>query len=874
MEIAGQGSKDKASAVGGTPVDAGTAAFWTEAPDALCMRLTCGTTGLSSTEAAERLHRFGPNLDKPPSRSGPIRALLRRLLEPLILMLLVAAGVSAATGDAASAAIIILVIVASIGLDTVQEARASKAAAALREQVALTAEVCRDGVFCTLPTDRIVPGDVFRVRTGDIIPADAVILSSDGFAANEAALTGEPYAVEKRPGAVSSTVAAEATNALFRGAVAQSGEAVALAVATGRATLFGAAAALLAEDSGLSPFQRDLRALGFVIARAAGVLSVAVLAVNLVLGRPLLESLMFAVALAVGLTPELLPMITTVTLSRGAVRMAQRKVIVKRLTAIHDLGAMTVLCTDKTGTLTSAEIVLAGSEDAGGQATRRPAELAAICAELAGDRSWMDTALAAAAPDAADGWSAPSRLGFGYERRRGSVLAERTGEGAAERLLVCKGAPEAVMDVCTGRRVGEGLAELDAEARAAIAAQLKRHAEQGLRAIAVATRAGTPDGMARTGSLEPEDESGLVLEGFCLFEDPPKPTAAHALARLAAAGVRVKVLSGDDPTVVARVAGELGIDAADMLSGAEVAHLSDDALRVRVRSVNVFGRMTPNQKVRVVRALMADGETVGFLGDGVNDAPGLKLADVGLSVDGATGVARAAADMILLAPDLDVVADGVEEGRRTFANILKYVRMGASSNFGNMLSMAAASLFLPFLPLLATQILLNNLLYDLSEVGIPFDAVDEADLATPQQWDMKGLVRFAAVMGPLSSLFDFLTFGVLLLVLGAGVEAFRTAWFLESIATQVLVVFLIRTRLPLGETPPDRTLIISALGALAVAFVVPLSGIGGWFGFVPLPATTLIAVAGITLVYLACAQRVKRYAVGLAPTHGRAGGVG
>ncbi|MFG1185744.1 magnesium-translocating P-type ATPase [Xanthobacter aminoxidans] len=869
--MAGQGSQDEASPVGSAPVDAGTAAFWTEAPDALCRRLTCGTTGLSSAEAAERLDRFGPNLDKPPSRSGPIRALLRRLLEPLILMLLVAAGVSAATGDAASAAIIILVIVASIGLDTVQEARASKAAAALREQVALTAEVCRDGVFCTLPTDRIVPGDVFRVRTGDIIPADAVILSSDGFAANEAALTGEPYAVEKRPGAVSSTVA---TNALFRGAVAQSGEAVALAVATGRSTLFGAAAALLAEDSALSPFQRDLRALGFVIARAAGVLSVAVLAVNLVLGRPLLESLMFAVALAVGLTPELLPMITTVTLSRGAVRMAQRKVIVKRLTAIHDLGAMTVLCTDKTGTLTSAEIVLAGSEDASGQATHRPAELAALCAELAGDRSWMDTALAAAAPDAADGWSAPSRLGFGYERRRGSVLAERAGDGAGERLLVCKGAPEAVMDVCTSRRIGDAIVELDAEARAAIATQLKRHAEQGLRAIAIATRAGTPDGMARTGSLEPEDESGLVLEGFCLFEDPPKPTAAHALARLRGAGVRVKVLSGDDPTVVARVAGELGIDAADMLSGAEVAHLSDDALRVRVRSVNVFGRMTPNQKVRVVRALMADGETVGFLGDGVNDAPGLKLADVGLSVDGATGVARAAADMILLAPDLDVVADGVEEGRRTFANILKYVRMGASSNFGNMLSMAAASLFLPFLPLLATQILLNNLLYDLSEVGIPFDAVDEADLATPQQWDMKGLVRFAAVMGPLSSLFDFLTFAVLLLVLGAGVEAFRTAWFLESIATQVLVVFLIRTRLPLGETPPDRTLIISALGALTVAFVVPLSGIGGWFGFVPLPATTLAAVAGITLVYLACAQRVKRYAVGVAPTHGRAGGVG
>ncbi len=647
--------------------------FWTRPLEAVFAEVASSAQGLAGSEAAGRLETYGPNTDSPPRKMSLFTAISRRFLEPLILLLLFAAGISAATGDATSAAIIAAIIVVSVALDAVQEGRAAKAADALKQSVALKAEVKRDGQFLSIPTAEVVPGDVFRVRTGDVVPADALVLEVSSFSANEAALTGEPYPVEKRPGPVISSSPAEATNALFRGSIAQTGEATALAVATGRKTLFGAVASVLAEDAAPSPFQRDLRALGFVVARAAGVLSVAVLTINLLFGRPLIQSLMFAVALAVGLTPELLPMITTVTLSRGAVRMARRKVIVKRLASIHDLGAMTVLCTDKTGTLTSAEIVLAGSLNAKCENDPHPAMLAGLCAELAGDRGAMDEALLTAAPPATEGWTAQGRLGFNYERRRGSLLAERKGE----RLLICKGAAEAILAVCDRQRDGQASVNLDDKARDAITAKVHEFAAQGLRAVAVATKACATPGDA----LAPSDEADLIFEGFCTFADPPKASAEGALKRLAAAGVRLKVLSGDDPLVVARIAGLVGLNANAILAGPELATLSDEALAARVQSIDLYGRLTPDQKVRVVRALQARGETIGFLGDGVNDAPGIRVADVGLSVDDATGVARAAADMILLATDLNVVADGVEEGRRTFANILKYVPHGLQLQF-------------------------------------------------------------------------------------------------------------------------------------------------------------------------------------------------
>jgi Mg2+-importing ATPase len=825
------------------------APFWTQTPAEAAATLGCDVSGLTSVQADARRVTFGRNSDVQPREAGLIASVARRLLEPLCLILIAAAVVSGATGDVPSALIILLILGASVTLDTVQEGRAKQAAEMLRKSVTTKAEVNRDGAFVSIDAELIVPGDLLRVSAGDIIPADALVLEASAFSANEAALTGEPYGAVKRPGEVKALTAPEATNALFRGSVAQTGEAVALAIGTGANTLFGKAALSLNAVAEISPFQRDLRQLGFLVARATGVLAIGVLAANVLFGRPLIQSLMFSVALAVGLTPELLPMITTVTLARGAVRMSRKKVIVKRLAAIHDLGAMTVLCTDKTGTLTSAEIVLASSLGPDGAAAERPSLLAAICADLGGDKGSLDDALAQAKPDAAKGWTRRGQLPFDYQRRMGAVLAD----GPEGLILIVKGAPEAVLAAC----VTLGGAAFDETAREAALARVKALAADGLRAVAVASRA-WPDAPRDPTAA---DEARLIFEGLCTFADPPKASAPAAVARLAAAGVRVVVLSGDDPLVVARLAKLVGLRAEPVITGAELTTLTVDALRVRVRDTDIFARLAPDQKVRIVQALRAAGEVVGFLGDGVNDAPGIKAADVGLSVDGATGVATAAADMILLNADLAVVADGVEEGRRTFANILKYVRMGASSNFGNMLSMAAASLFLPFLPMLATQILLNNLLYDLSEIGIPFDNVRTSDIAKPQRWRIQDIIRFAAVMGPLSSIFDLATFGVLFVVFHSGPEVFRTGWFLESIATQTLVVFLIRTRGRFWRDKPNSVLTISTLGALAVALLIPFSPLGAWFGFQGTTPIVTATLGGIVVVYLASAELLKPLAI-------------
>ncbi len=825
--------------------------FWHLSPQQAGETLGCGLDGLSESEAAERLQRYGANSDVPSHVVGPLRAIFRRLLEPLSLILLVAGIISMLTGDAIGGAIIVLILALSIGLDTVQEGQAVRAADELRRSVALKAEVRRGGSYREIDVEAVVPGDILRVRAGDIVPADALILESKAFTAGEAALTGEPYPVTKQPGMP--TDPDDSSNALFRGSVAQTGEAVAIVVNTGPRTLFGAAASALAEAQGRTPFERDLHEFGLVVARLTLALVVIVLAFRVVFGRPVLDSLLFSVALAVGLTPELLPMITTVTLSRGALRMAKRKVIVKRLAAIHDLGAMSVLCTDKTGTLTSAEITLARSIAPDGGDSVRPAELGAIAAALGGDRGSLDTALMSGANHAAAGWILGGQQTFDFSRRLGSVLAVR----GPDQILIVKGAPEAVIELCTRQRHGDAIVPIDADGPSAMRERIHTLAQDGLRTVAIASRPWT--GALR--EVETSDEQELIFEGLCAFADPPKPTAAAAITQLAQAGIALKILSGDDPVVVRRLAALVGLKAERVLSGSDIAELSDDALAVQVRSADAFGRLAPDQKSRIVKALQASGDVVGFLGDGINDAPALKAADIGLSVEGATGVAQSAADMILLASDLEVVADGVEEGRRTFANILKYVRMGASSNFGNMLSMAVASIVLPFLPMLPTQILLNNLLYDLSELGIPFDRVSPQATARPQHWDMKRLLRFAAIMGPLSSVFDFLTFAALIYLFHATPDEFRTAWFLESMATQILVIFIIRTNGTPWSNRADPVLTASSLSALAIALILPFTPAGPWFGFVTPPAALLAGIAFLVAVYLVCAEGLKSFAI-------------
>ncbi|MDO9709465.1 magnesium-translocating P-type ATPase [Paracraurococcus lichenis] len=819
--------------------------FWTRPAAALLEGLGTSPAGLTEAEAARRLAAQGRNIVAEGAPAALALKVLRRLVEPLVAILIVAALVSGLTGDWPGFGIILGIVGISVAMDVLQEYRAEQAAARLRDSVAVRATVRRDGRARPVPVEDLVPGDVVDLAAGALVPADGLVLVGEGAHANEALLTGEPYPVAKRPGPCAGTTPAEAANALFAGTALVAGSATMLVVATGHATRLGGVAAALAARRPATAFERGLRGLGLLILRLTAFLVLFVLLAHLAFHRPALESFLFAVALAVGLTPELLPMVTTVTLSRGALRMARKQVVVKRLAAIHDLGAMDVLCTDKTGTLTEARIALA---DATSPEVLR---MAALNAGLAsGVPTPLDAAILAAQP-VPPGWRALAEAPFGFERRRSSVLVAGEGQGGATRLLVVKGAPEAVLAACTH-------AEGRAFDRAALLAEAEARGAEGLRLLGIAVRA-VPEGEAVTG---PEAERDLAFLGFCAFLDPPKQSAAAAVARLAALGIRTKIVSGDAAPVVRHLVAALGLPAEGLLTGEEIARLDDHALAARVEQVDLYARVSPDQKRRILLALKARGHTVGFIGDGINDAPAIHAADAGISVQEATEVARAAADLILLAPDLSVLAEGVEEGRRTYANVMKYVRMGTSSNFGNMLSMAVASLAIPFLPLLPAQILLNNLLYDLSEIGIPFDAVDREDLAAPHAWDMRAVLRFTLVMGPLSSVFDLATFALLLWGFSAAPEAFRTAWFVESMATQILVIFLIRTAGPAWRAAwPHPVLAATSLGALAAALALALGPVAPVLGFAPLPGPLLAALLALVLLYLAAAERLKRIAV-------------
>ena len=718
-------------------------AFWREPPDALLAELDTGLTGLTQQEAEKRLLVYGPNLFEAAHREAFLVKLGRRVLNPLVALLIAAAAVSGISGDFGSFFIIVAVLALSLTLDIVQEHRAEQEAEALRHSVAVHADVMRDRKPVAQPVSALVPGDIVLLRIGDLVPADGIVLESDNLQLDESILTGEPFPARKNNAPCTATEAADASNALFAGTSVVAGKATMLLVETGPRTRFGAIASALAANVPPTALEQGVRHLGLLILRLTIFLTLFVLLAHLASDRPAMQSILFAVALAVGLTPELLPMVMTVTLARGAKRMALQKVIVKRLSAIHDLGAMDVLCVDKTGTLTEAKITLADSVDWQGRKSDRVLELARINSHLqSGTRSALDEAILAGKTNDLE-WVRRGELPFDFSRRCLSVTAERGGEI----LLVTKGAPEAILSRAVAVEV-DGLAHpLDESWRSRLDAEQRRLNEQGFRLLGVAIRS-LPADQTR---LTLTDESNLTFIGFCVFADPPKADAAQAVADLAALGIKLKVISGDQGAVVQHVASAVGLARDNILTGAEIAQLTDAGLAAKVEQVDLFARVDPDQKKRIIDALRKRGHVTGFLGDGINDAPAIHAAHVGLSVEGATDVARAAADMILLASDLNVLAEGVREGRRTFANILKYVRMGTSSNFGNMLSMALASIVLPFLPLLPLQILLNNLLYDLSEIGIPFDSVDVEDTAQPHAWDMAAILRFTIVMGTVSS---------------------------------------------------------------------------------------------------------------------------
>ena len=821
--------------------------------EALATDLAASPAGLSSSEAARRLRVQGPNRIADGGGRRLVAAILDRFRNPLVLILFAAAGVSASTGDMPSFVIVTVIVSMSIALDVLQEHRAENAAAALRAQVSLNATVSRDGLELTIPATDLVVGDVVRLAAGDLVPADARLIAGRDLYVDEALLTGESYPAEKgmRP-ADDATEDALPRNLVFMGSSVVSGTATAIVFATGRRAQVGAIADSLAAPPPPTAFALGIRDFGLMIVRITVLLVLFVLLANVALHRPLLESFLFALALAVGLTPELLPMVVSVTLAHGALRLAERGVIVKRLSAIHDLGSMDVLCSDKTGTLTDARIALVREVDVDGHDSPGALRWAEINAtHESGLKSPLDEAILACGRIDPAEWRKLDEVPFDFERRRVSVLVEHQGR----RLLVVKGAPEDVLRLADTYETAPGSTlPFDAAARLRAHATFDALGRDGFRVLGVAWREVEPD----RDHARIDDEASLAFAGFLAFLDPPKQGARAALAGLAALGVAVKIVTGDNEGVTRHVVGELGLEVGALLTGPELAELSDTALAARLDTTSLYCRVTPAQKSRIIAAYRRRGHVVGYIGDGINDAPSLHAADVGFSVDTAVDVAKEAAAMILLRKDLAVLAEGVREGRRTFANILKYVMMGTSSNFGNMFSMAGGVLFLPFLPMLPIQILLNNLLYDVSEIAIPMDRVSEEMVARPRKWDLKIVREFMYALGPISSIFDFATFGLLLWVFHTGETTFHTGWFVESMATQILVIFVIRTA-DARRDRPHPLLVATTLGALAVAVLVPWSPLATWFGFTPLPPPLAAAIAGLVVVYLTLVHLVKQW---------------
>jgi P-type Mg2+ transporter len=828
--------------------------FWRLTVQALFYQVGSGPSGLSSTEAAARLVRFGPNKVHPARKSGVVWQYLSRFRNPLVIVLLVASAVLAITGDLTGFSIISAIVLISVTLDFIQEHRAGEAAERLRRSVAVRVRVLRDGKPSEIAIEGLVPGDAVLLAAGDLVPGDGRILDAKDFFLNEALLTGESYPVEKSPTDTSEEKELlSAHNAVLMGTSVISGSAKVLVCRTGPDTAFGEIADSLAAKPPATAFEEGTHRFGLLIMRLTVLLVLFVLLVNALFHRPWLESFLFAVALAVGLTPEMLPMVVSVTLSRGALRMAGKHVIVKRLPAIQNLGSMNVLCTDKTGTLTEASIRLERHVNSLGQESNRVLELAYLNSFFeTGLKSPLDDAILEHREVDATSWRKVDEVPFDFERRRVSVLLEN----GAGRALVVKGAPEDVLKLST-RYEGEDendLRPLDDAARATVNNLYKGFERDGFRVLAIAWHPMAADHPHAVVS----DETALIFAGFAAFLDPPKASAKEALGRLVSSGVRVKIVTGDSDLVTKHIVDRLALPEMALLTGEEIRQLDDQALAARVGDVDLFCRVTPVQKNRVILALKRRGLVVGYLGDGINDAPALHSADIGFSVDTAADVAKDAADMIMLERDLNVIAEGVMEGRRTFGNVMKYIMMGTSSNFGNMFSMAGASVFLPFLPMLPVQILLNNLLYDFSEIPIPLDAVDEEYLSRPRQWDMKLIRNFMLTVGPVSSVFDFLTFYIMLKVFHAGEALFHTGWFIESMATQVLVIFIIRTRKSPLKSRPNRWLAIVSLTVVAVAIVMPLTPIGTYLGFVTPPPLFFLLLAGMVLIYLCAVEGVKQ----------------
>jgi len=843
--------------------------YWSQPSPSLLASLHSTPSGLSAEEADRRLSQFGPNVLEAKKKTTALGVFINQFKSPIILILLFATALSTLLKDWVDAVIILAIVLGSALLSFLQEYSAGTAAEKLRAQVSATVTVLRDGQAVQMRAEEVVPGDVVQLSAGSLVPADSVLLEAHDLFVNQAVLTGETFPVEKSPDPVAPGASlAQRTNCVFMGTNVSSGSARALVVETGAATAFGQIAKKLTLRPPETEFEHGVRRLGYLLTEVMFVLVLAVFAVNVFLKKPVLDSLLFSVALAVGLTPQLLPAIINVNLSKGSQAMAKGGVIVRRLASIENFGSMDVLCTDKTGTLTLGVVRLDGALDVAGRPSDEVFRLAYLNAHLqTGLANPLDEAIVAhGQPDTA-GAVKVDEIPYDFVRKRLSVVVSQDGEGeGSSPTLITKGALDNILAVCRQVQVGKATEPLDDARRAEIRQRFAAWSEQGYRVLGVAVRQDR-QGVEEKRVYTREDEREMTFAGFLLFFDPPKLGVAETIADLKELGVTLKIITGDNKPVALHTAQAVGLEVTGVLTGAELDGLRDEALWPAVESTNLFAEVDPNDKERIILALKKTGHVVGYMGDGINDAPALHAADVGISVDTAVDVAKEAADFVLLKNDsstgsghsLAVLHEGIVQGRKTFANTLKYVFMATSANFGNMFSMAGASLFLPFLPMLPKQILLINFLTDLPEMTIASDNVDDVFVRQPHRWDIGFIRRFMLVFGPLSSAFDFLTFGLLFWVLGAGQELFHTGWFVESVLSAALVVFALRTRLPLYHSRPGRALLSVTGVILLVTLLLPYTPLAGLLGFKPLPLLYLLAIAAIVAAYVASAELVKRW---------------
>ena len=811
--------------------------------------------GLTSEEAQRRLGLYGPNSMAGESRFATLMNLIRFLINPLVIILLVASGISLALGDPVGGLIIISMVLLSVLLNFIMEFQAQHAVEEIRKQVATTAAVIRDGREQEMPVSALVPGDIIRLNAGDLVPADARLLEVKDLQVRESALTGESLCVEKACGDLppGKHGVADASNCVFMGTAVQTGIGTAVVACTGRKTVFGEIAQRLATRPPETEFGRGIRHFGHMITLVIMLLVLFVLLVNIAFHRPILESFLFSVALAVGMTPEMMPMIITVTLAQGARRMTKKKVLVKQLAAIEDFGSIEILCSDKTGTLTEGEIVLDRHVNIQGKDDDDVLRFIYLNSFFqAGIKSPLDDAVLKHERPRIVEYRKLDEIPFDFNRKRLSVVVQH-GE---ECLLVTKGEAESIFSVCQTVSVNGSPQPFGDNQRAQAADTFQKLSAGGFRVLGVAVAK-----VDKKDAYTVAAEKGMTLAGFAAFLDPPKEGVPAVLEALKQNGVSVVIMTGDNQYVTQKIARDVGLQTGRSVTGDQVDAMDDAALAVQAENGAIFARVSPEQKNRVIIALKARGHVVGYIGDGINDAPSLHTADVGISVTNGVEVAKDAAKIILLEKDLAVLNDGIIEGRRCFANIMKYIVMGTSSNFGNMFSMAAASLFLPFLPMLPTQILLNNFLYDVSQISIPSDNVDPALLHRPKRWRIGFIRQFMTIIGPISSIYDFLTFGVLLWLFHASANAplFHTGWFVESLATQTLVVFVIRTAGNPLKSRPSKALLAAVFAIVAIAVVLPYTALGDLLRFAPLPLSLLGAIAFLAVTYLLLVQAVKSW---------------